>query len=78
MLLHQKVTNFNAYLTYKRLKVLFSAQKTRLMYMNQCKTSRLNTKNWEYYDFIHLGVISKSTPNFTPKNCDMERYFVIS
>ncbi len=30
MLLHQKVTNFNAYLTYKRLKVLFSAQKTRL------------------------------------------------
>ena len=57
MLLHQKVTNFNAYLTFKRLKVLFSAQKTRLMYMNQCKTSRLNTKNWEYYDFIHLGVI---------------------
>lgn len=27
MLLHQKVTNFNAYLTYKRLKVLFFAQK---------------------------------------------------
>ena len=24
MLLHQKVTNFNAYLTYKRLKVLYA------------------------------------------------------
>ena len=48
MLLHQKVTCFNAYLTYKRLKVLFSAQKTGLMLMNQCRTSRLNTKNWEY------------------------------
>lgn len=44
MLLHQKVTYFDAYLTYKRLKVLFSAQKTRLMYMNQCRNSRLNTK----------------------------------
>ena len=31
MLLHQKVTNFNAYLTYKRLKVLFFAQKKTMM-----------------------------------------------
>ena len=38
MLLHQKVTYFNSFLTYKRLKVLFSAQKTKLMYMNQCST----------------------------------------
>ena len=37
MLLHQKVTYFNAYLTYRRLKVLFSAQKTRLIYMNQLR-----------------------------------------
>lgn len=41
------------------------------------KNSRLNTKNRDYYDFIHLGVISKSTPNFTPKNSDMERNSVI-
>ena len=29
MLLHQKVIHFNAYLTYMRLKVLFSAQKNK-------------------------------------------------
>ena len=31
MLLHQKVTNFNAYLTYKRLKVLFFCTKKKTM-----------------------------------------------
>ena len=31
MLLHQKVTNFNAYLTYKRLKVLFFCAKKTMM-----------------------------------------------
>ena len=42
------------------------------------KNSRLNTRNRDYYDLIRLGVISKSTPNFTPKNSDMERNSVIS
>ena len=46
--------------------------------MNQCRTCRFNTKIWEYQNFILLGVTSKSTPNFTPKNSDTERYFVIS
>lgn len=44
MLLHQKVTIFDAYLTYKGLKVLFSAQKTKLMYMNQCRIVILHPK----------------------------------
>ena len=49
MLLHQKVTNFNAYLTYKRLKVLFFAQKTRLMYMNQCRTKKDHDESSNYH-----------------------------
>ena len=38
MLLHKIVTIFNAYLTYKRLKVLFSAQK------NKTKSNRIGNK----------------------------------
>jgi len=45
MLLHQKVTNFNAYLTYKRLKVLFSAQKNKTNVHESIQDSRLNTQN---------------------------------
>ena len=43
MLLHQKVTNFNAYLTYKRLKVLFFAQKNKTNVHESMQNSRLNT-----------------------------------
>lgn len=44
MLLYQKVTYYNAYLTYKRLKVLFSAQKNKTNVRESMQNSRLNTK----------------------------------
>lgn len=49
MLLHQKVTNFNAYLTYKRLKVLFSAQKN--------KTNVHESMQNQSFEYQKLGII---------------------
>ena len=74
MLLHQKVTCFNAYLTYKRLKVLFPAQKTRLMLMNQNKTNVNESMQNQSFEYQKLGILRFHSSGCNPSSVTLSIY----